>query len=509
MVIQYYNVVEEFDQNKSYGIKIRNQYVKCLVALKKGDKVNPYKFTEEHLNEFTKKPRSFATNRLIIYHSFTIAKKIGILEEIPLEEKGIAKPLEEFRNLETVQYFINQLKGSRYRNINPKKEVGTASAYSYRLWHFNNWIAGKSFEFTTESPTGKNTYQREKESITIQSVEQFLKMYQEPYKVASDYIKIIKMYLLDPIHDGKRAGSVKIDYCAIKSYFERNDSPIHFKFDPANRYKSTNGEDEQPSLSLDEFMELLTTGKPNITQKAVFLSKFHRGLDTSTLVDRFNFQAWGQLVQYFGSTNHKLWDLSTCPVPIKLTRMKTDYSHTGFLDKDAIVAIQRYLDYRAKKTGVEMTENQALFLNAQNQPITNNWIGISLKKLADNAGLRNVIDGYKQIRYTITSHELRDLLKSTLIDSGVRIDLADHFIGHKPKDSYEKQTILYTDTMRSEYSKASNRLNVFSNFTNMVKGHENSQELKQQIKQLREEQLVHIETQKAMLQVLRQKQIIP
>lgn len=57
MVTQYYNVVEEYDQNKSYGIKIRNQYVKCLALLKKGDKVNPYQFTEAHLNEFTKKPR--------------------------------------------------------------------------------------------------------------------------------------------------------------------------------------------------------------------------------------------------------------------------------------------------------------------------------------------------------------------------------------------------------------------------------------------------------------------
>ncbi|KAF6247897.1 hypothetical protein C6990_00090 [Nitrosopumilus sp. b3] len=506
MVKQYYRVIEEFDPNKEYGLQIRKQYAKCLSVLKKGQKVNPLEFTEEHLNEFCNKIRSFKTNRLVTYHSFTIGKRIGMLAEVPIEEKGIAIPLVEFRKLETVSYFMDQLKGSRYRNIDPQKEVGTSSAYSYRLWHFNNWISGKKFEFTTEVPTGKNTYKREKEFITISSVEQLLKMYQEPYSVASDYIKVIKKYILDPIHEGKRAGSIKIDYCAIKSYFERNDSPIHFKFDPANRYKTTNGEDEQPSLSLDEFMELLTTGKPTLVQKAVFLCKLHRGLDTSTLVDRFNFHVWGQLVEYFGTANYSQWDVKNCPVPIKLTRMKTDYTHTGFLDKDAIVAIQKYLEFRKNKTGLEMSDGQALFLNARNEPITNNWIGNSLKKLADNAGMRKVIDGYKQVRYTINSHELRDLLKSTLIDSGVRIDLADEFIGHKPKDTYEKQSILYTETMRTEYSKASDRLNVFSNFSSFVKGYENTEEMKAKLRSLEEQQ---IETNKAMLTILKNKGIIP
>ena len=74
------------------------------------------------------------------------------------------------------------------------------------------------------------------------------------------------------------------------------------------------------------------------------------------------------------------------------------------------------------------------------------------------------------------------MLKSTLIDCGVRYDLADHFIGHKPKDSYEKQSILYPETMRTEYSKASKKINVFSNFTNQLKGYENTEQMKEEIK---------------------------
>jgi len=42
-----------------------------------------------------------------------------------------------------------------------------------------------------------------------------------------------------------------------------------------------------------------------------------------------------------------------------------------------------------------------------------------------------------------------------------------------------------------------------------VKGYENTEEMKEKIQSLEEGQKMHIETQKTMLQVLRQKQIIP
>ena len=104
MVKQYYHVIENFDTKKDYAIPIRAQYKKCLSSLKIGDKVNPYDFTKQHINEFTNKPRSFQTNRLVIYHSFTIGKKIGMLKEAEPQEKGIAMPYEEFCKLETIQY---------------------------------------------------------------------------------------------------------------------------------------------------------------------------------------------------------------------------------------------------------------------------------------------------------------------------------------------------------------------------------------------------------------------
>ena len=509
MVKQYYTIVEEFDSKKDYGIPMRKQYTQVLATLKKGEKVNPLEFTEKHLNEFTTKLRLRKTNRDIIYHSFSIGKKIGIMKEVTPQEKGIALEKEKFLALETIQYCLRQLRGSRYKNVTPTNPSGTASVYGYRLWQFNNWLSGKSFEFFTQIQVSADTFRCEKRIVKIQNIEHLLKMYQEPFSVKSDFSRIIKKYLLDPMHEGKRASTVNLDCCAIRAYFDRNDSPLDFKFDPKTNYKTQNGEDEQPSLSLDELMALLTVGRPNLTQKAVFLCKFHRGLDTSTLIDRFNFQAWEQLVEYFGTENYSSWDLSKCPVPIRLTRMKTDFTHTGFLDVDAIEALKKYLDFRYKKTAVPMSKDQPLFLNSRGEPLTNNWIVNSLKKLVENAGLRKLLGGYRDNRYKINSHEFRDLLKSTLIDCGVRPDLADHYIGHKPKDSYEKQAILYPETLRQEFSKSSKRINVFSNFSNIVKGYENTEEMREEIKNLREEQKIYIQTQKTMLEVLKQKQIIP
>ncbi len=161
-----------------------------------------------------------------------------------------------------------------------------------------------------------------------------------------------------------------------------------------------------------------------------------------------------------------------------------------------------------------MNEKEPLFLNNFLNPINESWITSSFTRMRKNAGLDDILNekqassgAYK--KYRITPHETRDLLKSVLIDSDVRYDLAEEFIGHKTKDSYEKQTKLFTAKLRKEYLKASGRLNIFSNFSSFVRGYENTEDLKSQIRKLSDQQQVHIETQKAMLQVLKLKQIIP
>ncbi len=68
--------------------------------------------------------------------------------------------------------------------------------------------------------------------------------------------------------------------------------------------------------------------------------------------------------------------------------------------------------------------------------------------------VQKIVSQHKHTKYLIGSHEVRDLLKSTLIDSGRKEYPADHAIGHMPKDIYEKQTKLCPETLRKEPSEA-------------------------------------------------------
>ena len=477
-------VIKEFDPNTDYGINISDQVSQCLSTLKKGEEFTINDFVNNHLNEFTTKKTSKSTNQHLIYKSFRIGEEIGIIQQA--KQKGLT--LDEFIKLESVQYFLDHYSKTHYKNISPDKYGfgGTQRAYSYALKNFNNWLIGKSLEYQRMVPTGDDNYKKITESTILNGLEDLLRLFQDSSENESHIIKIIKKYLLDSCHNGKSSTTMDAIYHAITSYFEKNESPIRFKFNSKTKYDNQTQIESEQNLSLEDFMKILTVGRPSLLQKAVFLCKFHRGLDSSTLADRFNFEAWPQIVNYFGTEKYHRWDLEKCPVPIKLVRIKTSFQHVGFLDRDAIVAIQDYLKFREKKTREEMQEGQALFLNTFCQPITEKWIRKTFFDLSIRSGVQKKVNVGNGVKYEKDSHELRDLLKSTLLACGTRYDVSDHVIGHKPKDSYEKQASLYSENLRLEFMKASRKINIFSNMSTYMKGDENTQLLHEEIKQLKE-----------------------
>ena len=402
-----------------------------------------------------------------------IAKKAGLIKTI--QERDMP---EWFESLETVKYWQRQLRGSRLKH--EKGKSSTNKQYLYHLWVFNKWLSKNEFQIDTIKQLSNNTFTQKKTSKKFDNVEELLKELEHPLAVQKNVVKIIKYYLLDDIHKNKKASSVKIIRNAIKSYFEKNEQPLNITFNPYTIYSNTT--EYEQSISLSELMSFLTTGKPSVVEKAVFLCKFQRGLDVSTLVDRFNYEAWEQIVKWFGSEKYDSWDLEKCPVPISLIRVKTDFRHVGFIDRDAISEIQKYLDYRKTKTDENMQTGQALFLNKFGRPITNSWLFGSFSRIAKRAGIHKFVEANGRKYYNMDSHELRDLLKSTLIDSGCKQYVADHVIGHMPKDSYEKQAKLYPETLRKEYAKASKRLNIFTKFTSVVNGTDDADELRISLK---------------------------
>lgn len=464
-----YQVIESFDPKKDYGIKFPNRFKTALLDFKPGEEFRPRDIAN-------KLPVS---NQTLAYDTITLGIKIGILKQIETEPTAF----NDFCKLDTVSYCADQLRGSKYKHQEVKSSnQSTRKLYLYKLWRFNNWVIGRKFKFRRQIRTGIDTLKETDELIELQNIEHLLKLYQEPHTSNTEFVRIIKSFLMDKQHEKTKASTVDLYYCAIRAYFDRNDSPINFKFDSKIKYNEVTEDEDKAEISLEDLLKMLTTGRPNLLEKAVVICKFQRGLDNSTFVDRFNFQVFEQLVDWFGTSEYQSWDESRCPVPIKLTRIKNSFSHTGFLDIDSIHAIQDYLKFRYQKTGEIMKQGEPLFINNYHNPIQDQWVSNLVRRLAKKSGIQSIIKTYEASkRYKQNSHELRDLLKSTLIDSGTRLDIADHVIGHKPKDSYEKQTTLYPASLRVEYMKASKRLNMFSNISHYLNGDDEKEILRKQV----------------------------
>jgi len=496
-----YKVIESFDPNKDYGRNITRQVAQCLESLESGRVFNPKEITLEHEsdNSLMINP-NFLRAKCIVSEAMTLGKEIGVLDPV----KTVPMLFSEFLQLETVQYFKDQLRGFRQTHMestNQGKLGSTQKLYLNRVWTFSNWLVGREFEITRMRQIDIDVFKKTKEKIVLRHVEHLLNLYQESEASESEVIKIIKRFLMDDeVHQGKRASTVLILRSTIKAYFKKNDCPIDFDFNPKAKYRVTTEEElDQFHLTLDDLFKILTVGRPSIMEKAVILCKFHRGLDNSTFADRFNFQAWPQLVKWFGTSQYENWDLQKCPVPIKLTRIKTNYTHRGFLERDAIVALQDWLKSRYQKTGNVMEEDDPIFINTMHKGIQDQWVNKLFLKLTRRAGLYQLIKSYVLMpRSQKSSHEMRDLLKSILITCGVVDYVCELAIGHKVGDSYEKQDKLFPEKTRQEFSKASKKINIFSNFSRSVSSFDDVDSLKKEISDLREE------NEKFKLELLRQ-----
>jgi len=71
-----YQVIQEFDPTKDYGISIRPKEAQCLSLLRKGQSVIQKQFVEDNQNKF----KSFRIYPHLVCCSFGTGEKIGILK---------------------------------------------------------------------------------------------------------------------------------------------------------------------------------------------------------------------------------------------------------------------------------------------------------------------------------------------------------------------------------------------------------------------------------------------
>ena len=439
--------------------KVPKRLVGIFESFEPGRRLTCRKVCSEHRPRL---PENDSTAASVVSRGLAAVAKTGALDRV--EDGHIP---DEFLGLRTVSFWLGQLRGSARTNVGGSGNT-TRSSYARHLWRFNRWltrgthavhVAGHRGGCRRRCSGGRVLAGGSPARVSqaaFESVEDLIELLARPLAVRSDVAVIVKRYLMDPEHRGKRASTMASTRNAILSYFKRNEQRIEVAFDPAATYDTT---ETVQTLTLGDVREMLTVAGPSVTEKAAMLCKLHRGLDVSTLIDRFNFEAWGQMARHFGSEDHHEWDLDGCPVPVTLTRLKTGYTHLGFLERDAVAAVQQYLDWRRLRTGRGMSEDLPLFLSSALKPIGSGWVTNAFSRLAWGSGVQQKTG---KNSWRVDSHEMRSLLKSTLIECGCRMDVADHVIGHKPKDVYEKQSILYGETVRAEYAKAAHMLNIFS-----------------------------------------------
>ena len=264
----------------------------------------------------------------------------------------------------------------------------------------------------------------------------------------------------------------------IKSYFNINDVVLNL---PKIRKKRSDMiTPSELHMTIEDFYMMVQSGNPNITMRTVMMIKFQSGMDTSTLTDRFNYEGYSQIVKYFGTEHHDSWSLEMCPVPITLVRVKTGVSYTTFLERDAITQLQRYLTWKEMKYGKQDVE-KPLFMTKQNMPIRSAWLSTNFSVVAVRAGIQEKVS---HMMYKIRAHEVRDILKSTLLMCGCKQYAADHVLGHAPRDTYEKQTTLYPKQLRAEYAKASSYVNIFSKVEGTLNTADNPERLHVRIREL-------------------------
>lgn len=370
--------------------------------------------------------------------------------------KGVLKrisPYEKILGLDSVKFWCTQFNKPGFKNTAPRSS--TKRLYLGAVSKFDKWLSGRSFpSYKTVVSDGQIERQAIKKSFA--SVEELMHYCNESDHGTKTAQRVVREYLASPHVLEMSIGRQSTILSAIKSYFAVHDVILALPKKRQKRKEPTPGDDD--AMSLEDLYNMLQKGNPNITLRTVILIKFQSAMDSATLTDRFNYDGYAQLVRYFKTDDHTTWNIDRCPVPIKTVRVKNSIQYTTFIDRDAVDQLKEYLTWKENKHG-KHDASKPLFLTKQNDSIHSTWLSTSFSMIAKRAGNQKKMSARV---FKMRAHDVRDLLKSTLRASGCKDYAAEHIIGHAPRNSYEKEAVLYPEELRAEYAKASSRINIFS-----------------------------------------------
>ena len=362
--------------------------------------------------------------------------------------------------LDSVNFWITQFNESGHKTT--KSSSGTKVTYLNSIFKFDKWLQNRSFQLhKCASENGKKSFK---------SVEELMKWCDSHDFNAKTLMSIAREYMSSPQMTSLSASTNSLTRSAIKSYFGVHNIVLNLS---KTRNKRSENISNDPSMTLGDFYKILQGSNSKIMLRTVILLKFQSGMDSATFTDRFNHDGYKQIVEYFGTENHSLWNIDLCPVPINLIRVKTNVRYITFLDRDAITQLQKYLVWKKDKHS-KQDITKPLFITNRNVPINHLWISRGFSTMATHVGIQKKVS-HKV--FQMRSHKVRHLLKSTMLACGCKQYVVDHILGLAPNDTYEKQTTLYQEKLRTEYSKASRVINIITRVENSLNSLDNDADL--------------------------------
>ncbi len=468
-----YQVIAQYD-DQIHG-KYPARVVKALELLQMGEEFRPSEFARVHVKDLVKNltkskdPEITATE--LFYKTLRIAKKHKLVE---VKESNVEDRKEFLENNPTIRVWYDTLRGSNFQYIK-HVQATTRSTFLGKLKVFDEWIVGKNITYKDPYLPRQTHEPVKEETITFTGVESmciFLK--KNRHIIVDDFILLIEEFLNSSIHEGLADVSKLQFKTAINSYFKTHRARVLTEWKPSNGSPKINRRSKmnKRAMSVEDLADMVLLGSPTPRDLATIMIMFHRGLDKSTMCDRFNFQAWEQLVDYFGTESWNDWDLAKCPVPIELVRLKTDVESFGFLEKDAVLCLQMYLDERYEKTGDTPQIEEAMILSKTEKPISPDYPYRMVKRLAKNAlrqiRLKNKTTRNGSVFNKISVHLLRHLLE-TIIENNVKGNsLADSAINHA--GTYNDSAEITPDILRAQYATLGPYINIYTKMIDNING---------------------------------------
>jgi len=157
---KHFQILENFDPSKHNISGITPRVANCLKLFKKGEIISPKQFSESNISLLKTKSSKINTVKNTVDTSIQIAKKRGIITLVNDNPITYA----DFCNLDSIQYFVSQLRGSKMKNLesNSIKDNTTKRHYVQQIYHFNNWLHEKEFEFLTIKQIDVDIFQKTK-----------------------------------------------------------------------------------------------------------------------------------------------------------------------------------------------------------------------------------------------------------------------------------------------------------------------------------------------------------